>query len=80
MGPALVTPTQDHAFVQLPPGTDAGGFTTLAGNLVDAALDEGVTSKDNLYRTLQFFEKTPQLLAEATKGLFFLSLRVENPG
>jgi hypothetical protein len=62
--------------VQLSPGTNAGGFTTLTGHLVYAAFDERVTSKDNLYRTLQFFEKAPQLLAEATKGLVFLPLHV----
>jgi hypothetical protein len=62
--------------VQLPPGTDAGGFTTLTGHLVDAAFDEGVTSKDDLYRTLQFFDKASQLLAKATKRLVFLSLHV----
>jgi len=51
-GLALVAPTQGQALVQLPPGTGAGGFTTLAGHFVDAAFDERATSKDNLYRTL----------------------------
>ena len=73
-----MTPTQDQALVQLPPGTGAGRFTTLAGHLVDAAFDERVTSKDDLYRTPQFFEKMSQLLTEATKRLVFLALHVTN--
>jgi len=74
-----VTPTQDHALVQLPTGTGTRRFTTLAGNLIDVTFDKSITPEDNLYGTLQVLKKAPQLLAKMAEGfglLFFPILHV----
>src|SRR5881296_714999 len=72
---ALMTPTENHAAMQLPFGANASRLAAFTGKLIDIAFHQSGTLESHLERRLQFLQGIAQggpPAAELVEGCFLL--------